>query len=30
MTFQILEIDSWKWVMVIDIAGWVMAGIGVK
>ena len=30
MIFQILEIGSWKWVMVIDIVGWATVGIGVR
>ena len=30
MIFQILEIGSWKWVMVIDIVEWVMVGIGAR
>ena len=30
MIFQILEIGSWKRVMVIGIVGWVMVGIGVR
>ena len=30
MIFQILEIGSWKWVMVIGIVGWVMVGIGAR
>ena len=30
MIFRILGIGSWKWVMVIDIVGWVMAGIEVR